>query len=149
MFSIIPVHITAKIMYNGLVYNSSWRCIGLYGRINIGTHETHACYFSLSYQITKREVDQFKPGLTIPSCLVRLEWTGGEQVPPQRLRHRVTLKGAKFPAFFHIRYDPGILVGATYNALCSQSAVYKYHYLTAPLLISLLLLLWVQCTISM
>ena len=59
-----------------------------------------------SLQIIKEDVDQFKPELTIPSCLVELQWTGGEQVPPKQLRHKVTLKGAKSPAFFHIRHDP-------------------------------------------
>ena len=93
---------------HGIVYSSSWRCVGLYRRINIASH---ACYFPLSYQITKIDVDHFKPGFTIPSCLVWLEWTGGEQVPPQRLCHKVTLKGAKFPAFFHIRHDPQAIGG--------------------------------------
>ena len=68
-------------------------------------------YHPLSFQIMKGEVDQFKPELTIPSCLMELEWTGVEQVQPQRLRHQVMLKGAKSPAFFHIRHDPQAVGG--------------------------------------
>ena len=63
-------------------------------------------YYPLSSQIIKAHVDRFNPNLTIPSCELSLEWTGGENVPPQRLRHRVTLKGARPPTYFHIRHDP-------------------------------------------
>ena len=62
---------------------------------------------SLLSQITKAAVDSFKPKLTVPSCLVELVWTGGEQ--QQQLRHKVTLKGAKYPAYFSIRYDPPVV----------------------------------------
>ena len=65
------------------------------------------CYLTLlSFQITKPDVDQFKSETVFPSCLVELRWTGGGQVPPKRLCHKVTLKGAKSPTFFHIRHDP-------------------------------------------
>ena len=65
-------------------------------------HSHIQAYFFLSHQITQAEVDQFKPKLTIPSCMMELQWTGGEQVPPQPLRHRVTLLGTKPSAFFYI-----------------------------------------------
>ena len=58
------------------------------------------------FQIVKVSVDQFKPKQMIPSRLVELQWTDGEQVRPKQLRHKVTLKGAESPAFFHIRHDP-------------------------------------------
>ena len=60
----------------------------------------------MSFQITKEDVDGFKPKLTIPSCLMYLEWTGDKDIQPQRLCHKVILKGAKSPAFFHIQHDP-------------------------------------------
>ena len=63
-------------------------------------------FYLLYLQIAKAHVDQFKQELPIPSCLVKLQWTGGKQVPPQPLRHKVTLKGAKPPAFFYILHDP-------------------------------------------
>ena len=57
------------------------------------------------FQITKAEVDQFKPKLEIPYCLLDLRWTGGEELKP--LLHRVTLKGARPPKdYFYIRYYP-------------------------------------------
>ena len=62
---------------------------------------------SLFSQITKAAVDSFKPKLTVPSCLVELVWIGGER--QQQLRHKVTLEGAKSPAYFSIRYDPPIV----------------------------------------
>ena len=43
----------------------------------------------------------------IPYCLVESQWTGSKQVPPKLLCHKVTLKGAKSPAFFHVQ-DPQI-----------------------------------------
>ena len=63
------------------------------------------------FKIAKAVVDKFKPKLTIPSCVVELEWTGGEQVPPQQLRHKVTLKGTKSPMYFHIRHNPQAVGG--------------------------------------
>ena len=70
-------------------------------------------YYPLSFQIVKAHVDQFKPGHTgiIPSCEVELVWTGGEQVLPQQLRHRVTLTGTKPLTYFHIRHDPQAVGG--------------------------------------
>ena len=50
------------------------------------------CLFS---QITKEEVDIYKPGRHIPSCKLKAEWT--KQSKPSRLIHKVTLKGAKQP----------------------------------------------------
>ena len=52
----------------------------------------------------KKDVNQIKPNLTFPSCPMVLEWTGSEQ--PQRLCHKVALKGAKPPAYSHILHDP-------------------------------------------
>lgn len=47
--------------------------------------------------------------MTIPSCLVQLKWTGSE--PPQQVCHKVTLKGTKSPAYFHICHEPQTVVG--------------------------------------
>ena len=59
----------------------------------------------MSAQITKAEVDQFKPKLDIPCCSLELQWTGGDDVKP--FSHRVTLKGAKSPKdYFYISYYP-------------------------------------------
>ena len=62
-------------------------------------------YYSLSIQFTKTEVHQFKIGMKVPNCLLRLRWTGGDEVKP--LVHRVRLRGAKPPSdYFYIRYYP-------------------------------------------
>ena len=53
-------------------------------------------------QITKEEVDIYKPGRHIPSCKLKAEWT--KQSKPLRLIHKVTLKGAKQP-FINIDLD--------------------------------------------
>ena len=56
-------------------------------------------------QITKAEVDQFKPELEIPHCSLRLCWTGGDKIKP--LLHKVALRGAKSPKdFFYLAYSP-------------------------------------------
>ena len=65
----------------------------------------------MSFQITKAEVDQFKSGWQrlVPSCQVMLVWTGGEKVPPQRLCHKMTLKGAGSNIL--IQHDPYAIGG--------------------------------------
>ena len=58
------------------------------------------------FQITKHQVDQFVPGRRVPSCQLRVEWTG-QQEQPVELVHRVGLPGAKEPFnFFFIRILP-------------------------------------------
>ena len=80
----------------------------IYKKINYCSYSSSISkyYSKLPFQITKQEIDQFRLDTVFPSCLVELRWTGGKQVPPERLCHQVTLKGAKSPAFFHIRHDP-------------------------------------------
>ena len=46
-------------------------------------------------QITKQQVDSYEPGQTIPSCILRAEWT--EQSNPVELLCTMTLSGAKKP----------------------------------------------------
>ena len=50
----------------------------------------------LFLQITKAEVDSFKPGKRIPSCRLKAEWT--MQSNPSRLTYDLTLQGARPPS---------------------------------------------------
>ena len=60
---------------------------------------------ALSAQITKAEVDQFKPKLDIPCCSLELQWTGGDEVKP--CYRKVTLEGAQpRKDYFYISYYP-------------------------------------------
>jgi len=55
-------------------------------------------------QITKEDVDSYKPKQRIPSCQLRAEWT--EQSQPLQLTHKVILEGAKEPYnYFRIVLD--------------------------------------------
>ena len=92
-------------------------------------------------QITKGEVDQFKPMQSAipPFCLVELVWTGGEKVPPKRLCHKVTLKGAR--SNFLIRHDPQAIGGCNimlYYVCLIQATLHLLPLLplTLPFLLS-------------
>ena len=59
---------------------------------------------TLTYQITREQVDDFKPGCRIPSCQLKVKWTSTEE--PTDLIHTVKLLGAKEPFnFFSIALE--------------------------------------------
>ncbi|XP_064392749.1 ankyrin-2-like isoform X2 [Halichondria panicea] len=47
--------------------------------------------------VTKKHVDQFKPGQRIPHCHLNAELTINDEMSPAKLLHQVKLVGAKFP----------------------------------------------------
>lgn len=57
----------------------------------------------LFLQITKEEVDIYKPGRHIPSCELKAVWTKSSK--PSPLIHKVTLNGAKPSNFISIYLD--------------------------------------------
>jgi hypothetical protein len=46
--------------------------------------------------VTKKQVDNFRPGKSIPCCQLKAEVSGRRKKIPQ-LSHQVELKGAKYP----------------------------------------------------
>ena len=59
-----------------------------------------------TYQITKKDVDQFEKGRWIPECQLVVQWERKDQKPVQ-LRHKVILTGAEAPYnFIYLFLDP-------------------------------------------
>ena len=59
-----------------------------------------------TYQITKKDVDEFKKGQWIPECQLVVQWERKDQKPVQ-LRHKVILTGAEAPYnFVYLFLDP-------------------------------------------
>ncbi len=57
-------------------------------------------YYIISIQVMKKNVDQFKPGQSIPHCHLNAELTINDEVSPPKLLHQVKLVGAKDPFKF-------------------------------------------------
>ena len=56
-------------------------------------------------QISKWEVDTFKPGHRVPACQLLLKW-GGVQEQPVELMYRINLLGAKEPFNYTLIFLP-------------------------------------------
>ena len=74
-------------------------------------------------QITKEEVDSFKPKQRIPSCQLTAGWT--KENKPSQLVYKVTLEGVRVPSnYFHIVLDgvpPGIpILSLFHKAVCTS-----------------------------
>ena len=87
-----------------------WRIVPItypeVAKISISIIEYRLVIFHL--KITRTEVDQFRPGLSIPYCFLELRWTGGDH--PHPLFYKVMLKGARPPKdYFYIRFYPRTL----------------------------------------
>ena len=58
------------------------------------------------HQIHRKDVDNFKPGKSIPpQCVLLVEWDLEGQ-KPVRLRHKINFIGAKEPNLFHLSLNP-------------------------------------------
>ena len=58
------------------------------------------------HQISKKDVDKFKLGKSVPpKCVLLVEWDLEGQ-KPVRLRYKINFIGAKEPKFFHLRLNP-------------------------------------------
>ena len=93
--------------------------------------------FIILLQITKQEVDSFKPGQQIPTCQLLVEWTENETVRPVNLTFTVDLKGASEPInYFRIDLTP-IIPGTVCHIPNTQSCSMSVYYeITAWLPIS-------------
>ena len=85
-------------------------------------------YLSNTFQISKRQVDQFVPGRLVPSCQLYVKWTGGQEQPVELL-HRVELLGAKEPFNFFLIRLPSLPPPLTPQSMCSCIVV-AYIYPT-------------------
>ena len=66
----------------------------------------YALSVNLYPQISKKDVDKFKPGKNIPpKCVLFVEWDLEGQ-KPVRLRYKINFIGAKEPNLFHLSLNP-------------------------------------------
>jgi len=72
----------------------------------------------MSFQITKRQVDEFVPGRLVPSCQLYAKLTG-QQEQSVELVHRVELLGAKEPFNFFLIRPPSLPSLLTTQSMCS------------------------------
>ena len=62
--------------------------------------------YTILVQITKRKVDKFKEGQSIPQCQLMMEWKR-EGETPERLVYKIILNGARAPNnYLHLVLDP-------------------------------------------
>ena len=81
-----------------------WKITPLrYPMVSSCGHHIHPCIATnfphwLQPQVTKKQVDNFREGKLTPCCQLLAEFeTYGEEKKISKLKHRVNLKGAKYP----------------------------------------------------
>ncbi len=91
--------ITLDIPNDGAEVSGGWRITPMFHPTVVKLYITYN-YYIISIQVMKKNVDQFKPGQSIPHCHLKAKLTSNHEVSAPELLHQVKLVGAKDPFKF-------------------------------------------------